>query len=167
MELFASVGHFSTRNATSLFQVEFPDSRYGSRFCLDWQKLTVVMPITQHQQEHYATAVALTLRPRLLHLLILRLLVSTMAFLFMLQSLPHTRIRTWTRDSRPLHSIPLAPPHAFLHSTQTIEHLFKQPRLHRLRRRRHHHHSKSQINDPQRCPCIASKANLCSLEWTF
>lgn len=40
-------------------------------------------------------------------------------FLFMLQSLPHIH--------RHGHATPLATtPHAFLHSTQTIEHLFKQ-----------------------------------------
>lgn len=47
----------------------------ASRFCLDRQ-LTVVMPITQHQQEHYATAVALTLVLLLLLLLLHRLLLG-------------------------------------------------------------------------------------------
>lgn len=125
MELFASVGHFSTRFGYELVS--------GCRFTLllvfvwtgSLQLLCPllninknIMPPQWHSRWCYCSSSSSTSSN-----------VSFLAFLFMLQSLPHTRIRTWTRTPWALHFIPLATPHAFLHSTQTIEHLFKQPRL--------------------------------------
>lgn len=162
MELFAAVEHFSTR-----CQFEFqPRLRLRSQrqrqlLVLVWSVLVLVFVWTGSLQLLCPLLnINKNIMPPQWHSrCLLILILQPCRHSYSCSNLCHTHGHGHGHGlySSALHFIPLAAtPHAFLHSTQAIEHLFKQPPRRRRRRRRHHHRTadddESTLQKPNKRP---------------